>query len=223
MDGEAVPRTLDGAHLAERAEEVRAWFVQVRGGALFLSSTDASMLARWLEDDVSVVRILQAVELAAAHRRAKRVRRPFTLKSCSRFLDELLTGGSKARAPGRRRARAAEANAGPVAAPVAAGVEAIAAAALEEIGRIQQGDAETTGRARCARARRAHEDIWAALAPEREALLATAAAELEELKALLDEEDFARACEEAARAGVRATFPALSASAIWQECERGVE
>lgn len=63
----------------EAAEEVRAHLVAVRGGALFLSSADALLLVRWLDDGVPVGDILAAIERAAEARRKARSRLPLGL------------------------------------------------------------------------------------------------------------------------------------------------
>jgi hypothetical protein len=87
-EAERTPTSLlDPPSLADEAEEVRAWFVQVRGGAPFLSGADGAALATWLDSGVGVPRILRAIEVTAEVRRARRHRRPFTLKSCGAALE----------------------------------------------------------------------------------------------------------------------------------------
>ena len=56
----------------EKAEEVRAYLVQIRGGAPFLSGADGQVLIRWLDDEIPVPAILSAIDSVCERRRAKR-------------------------------------------------------------------------------------------------------------------------------------------------------
>ena len=200
------PQRPDGTDieaLADAAEEVRAWFVQVRGGAAFLSSTDGRALVGWLEAGVPVSRILRAIDTTAARRRARRSRRPFSLVDIRAALERESPG------PGRKR---------PPAAPDAPEAEATLAAI-----RALRGDAETRARAACELARRFHEDAWAALGPGQASLLAAAAEELAGLVDAVDADIFRSLCEEVARDRQRTRYPQLSATRIWEECARVLE
>jgi hypothetical protein len=75
-------RVRDEVPLAHRraAEEVRAHLVVLRGGAPFLSPTDAQMLHDWLREGVPCSAIIEALERAADARRRKRSRVPLTLR-----------------------------------------------------------------------------------------------------------------------------------------------
>lgn len=212
--------------VADRAEEVRAWFVQVRGGAPFLSAPDAKILADWLDAGVPVPRILRAVEAMAGWRRAKRLRGPFTLKSCARWLDaaggapelgapELgaRDAGADAAAPERAPSGAEVAEAG-VTEALRAALAALYAEARAEVASVVGDDPEAVAAARCARARQFHEQAWALAAPVHDALVAEEAAALGDLAGLMDAEDFRRVCEEAARHRWRARFAALSIEAV---------
>ena len=55
----------DELSLADKAEEVRAYVVAVRGGAPFLSAADGRLLVQWLERGISVGRILAAIDEVA--------------------------------------------------------------------------------------------------------------------------------------------------------------
>ena len=60
----------DPQSLQNKAEEVRAYLVAIRGGAPFLSAADGRLLVRWLEQGISVARILAAVDETAEKRNA---------------------------------------------------------------------------------------------------------------------------------------------------------
>ena len=68
------------------AEEVRAHLVSMRGGAPFLSPSDAYILDSWLTEGVSIPSILYAIERAAQARRTRRSRIPLTLGQVKRHL-----------------------------------------------------------------------------------------------------------------------------------------
>lgn len=189
--------------LADAAEEVRAWFVHVRGGAAFLSSTDGRALVGWLESGVPVTRILCAIDTTAARRRARRSRRPFSLVDIRAAL------GREAPTPGRKRTPSPPVT--PEAEATLAGIRALT------------GDPETRARAGCELARRFHEEAWAALGQEQAALLAAAAEELASLADAVDADVFRDLCEEVARDRQRTRYPQLSATRIWEECARVVE
>lgn len=75
----------------EEAESVRAHLVMLRGGAPFLSSSDAWRLVRWLEQGVEVQSVLLALERAAAFRHRQRLagkptRLPLSLGTASRHM-----------------------------------------------------------------------------------------------------------------------------------------
>jgi hypothetical protein len=68
------------------AEEIRCHLVLLRGGAPFLSSSDATLLQSWLETGVAVSSILHAIEAASEARRKRRSRIPLTLKQANKHL-----------------------------------------------------------------------------------------------------------------------------------------
>lgn len=76
------------AELRVAAEHVRAHLVYLRGGAPFLSPADALCLVEWLDEGVSVERILAALDRCAASRRKNRARSRFTLRQARRHLDK---------------------------------------------------------------------------------------------------------------------------------------
>jgi len=73
--------------LAAQAEEVRTYVVSVRGGAPFLSAADGRLLVMWLEDGITVARILAAVDQVAEKRRKKRTRGRLSLSACRRVVE----------------------------------------------------------------------------------------------------------------------------------------
>lgn len=213
--------TLPDDRAADRAEEVRAWFVQVRGGSPFLSGPDAHALCGWLDAGVPVVRILRAVEATAAHRRSKRLRAPFTLKSCARFLDA--AAGSTP--PLRRAPPEAAAPTPEPSGPALPGASSATRRHLAALYAQAAADvaAPVPALERIRRARVFHEAAWEALRDDHPALLAAAAEPLEDLRDLMDDEAFARVVEEAARHAVRAAFPALSVDALIAEGDDGLD
>ena len=64
----------DEMHTSTDADEVCRHLVMIRGGAPFLSSVDADLLTRWLDEGVGVGLILRAIERAAESRRKRRSR-----------------------------------------------------------------------------------------------------------------------------------------------------
>lgn len=194
--------------LADAAEEVRAWFVLARGGAAFLSSADGRALVDWLEAGVPVSRILCAIDTTAARRRAKRSRRPFSLIDIRPAL--VKASGDAPRRPKKR--------------PATDGLpEGTAAQHTLDAIRALTGDAEARARAGCELARRFHEDAWTALGAEQADLLAAAAEELAGLADAVDDDVFRSLCEEVARDRLRARYPQLSATRIWEECAHAVD
>ena len=203
---------------AEAAEEVRAWLVEARGGATFLSPTDGALLVSWLDAGVPVSDICCAIERTAARRIAKRTRTPFTLASCR---TELF-----------RTRGAGKANSGRTSLPVLhpPTVELVTDAALlaregalvarthAALGARSEGDRVQEG---CRIVHAFHVALWDLLAPARPTLLAHAAACLDAVAVTLDEAAFHQLCEEWARASVRARHPALTAAAIYEEAVLG--
>ncbi|MFN7143737.1 MAG: hypothetical protein ACK4YP_08190 [Myxococcota bacterium] len=200
-----------GAEEAARAEEVRAWLVQLRGGAPFLSSADGKLLADWLDARVPVPTILHAIECVAERRRAKRTRTPFTLQSCRATVEKLAKHGMGWRVPTDL--------AGALAPP---DPDVLVQEALAELAALPEGDAEARARHACAVLRRFHERVWDGLGDERDRLIAEAAEDLAPLRALMSEGEFTRACEEHARDRVRARYPTLSATRVWEEFGLGL-
>ncbi|MES2638876.1 MAG: hypothetical protein V4850_05320 [Myxococcota bacterium] len=196
---------------AGRAEEVRAWLVQLRGGAPFLSAADGKLLVDWLDAKIPVPTILHGIEVVAERRRAKRTRTPFSLISCRATIEKLARSGGGWRTP-----------ADLVAALAPADPDAFVTAALLELAAVTGADPEARAREACAVLRRFHARVWDGLGDERATLLGEAAEDLAALKDLIGHEGFERACEEHARDRVRARYPTLSATRVWEEFGLGV-
>ena len=210
--------TDDGAGPAAAAEDVRAWLVEARGGAAFLSPTDGALLVGWLEGGVPVADIFRAIERTAARRIAKRTRTPFTLASCAAQLPKARAGG-KGRGTRDTVPALLDTALDPVTEPALRAREGAlvartqaALAARAGTDRLQDG---------CRIVHHFHVALWDLLAPVRSAFLAQAAEALHALATTLDEAAFHQLCEEWARATVRARHPALTAVAIYEEAVLG--
>lgn len=72
------------------AEQVAAYLVNVRGGAMFLSGADVRLLAQWLDEAVPVPAILCAIDKVSEKRRANRVKTRLSLNRCKGALKKIL-------------------------------------------------------------------------------------------------------------------------------------
>lgn len=223
--------------LADLAEEVRAWLVQHRGGAPFLSSADGALLADWLEAGVPTVAILRGIEATAARRRARRTRTPFTLRSCKAAVEAAVREGardaeragepSSAPAPAGAVAFDAAAPPSPADAPavdpadLGAAEAALVARTRAALARVPPGNVDARVRAASALVRAFQEDLWALLAPAHAAMLAEAAEALADLRPSMGDSDFAQLCEEFAREAVRDRHPGMRIARVVEEFVRG--
>ena len=82
----------------EKAEEVRAYLVQLRGGAPFLSGADGRLLIEWLDKEVPIPAILSALDVVCERRRAKRVRSRLSLNVCKGALRKVMVASKKKKA-----------------------------------------------------------------------------------------------------------------------------
>jgi len=195
---------------------VRAHLVCLRGGGLFLSSSDALLLVQWLEAGVGVPRILRALERAAEARRARRSRFPLQLTHAKRHLDRPTSGLFRSPPP------AEGCPMGPVvraleAAPSSAALASLRAA-LEAL--PADADPESLFRSAATAARAFLDARWAELpATERQRLQAEALEGLGDLADLVDDDTREALVREGARDLLRAGYPALSAASLWEVVE----
>lgn len=198
-------------HHQTAAEEIRDHLVTLRGGAPFLSSSDAVLLGQWLEEGRSVTSVLVAIERAAESRRQNRSRLPLTLGQAKRHLDKTLTPAKEA--------------------PVRGGLPALVATIREAarddrhhqallelavaIEGLKSDDPEALLRGALSSARAFFQRQWLALTEaERSELLAMAEDDLGDLAGLLDEITLAGAVEERARDLLRQAYPWLQAGTL---------
>ena len=210
------------ASMREDAERVARYLVILRGGGLFLSATDGRLLVRWLDEGVSVLAILTAMERAVDRRRKRRIRSPLGLRNCRGDLARLLKSSGTPRPAVSIRPTSP--------APVAHSAagepweeadpySSIVRAALNALDALfsQQALASVDGVAQRAMGviQRFHEYLWEAAVDERPQLLAAAAGELQGLEDSMTEESWQRAVEAVARDRLRSRYPLLSASVVW--------
>lgn len=181
-------------HPRERdAEAVRAYLVELRGGAPFLSSRDGRLLLRWLEDDVPVALICQALDAAAHKRRKKRVKTPLSLRNAQSAVKKW-------------RGAPEPVSAGPL-----EPLERLWREGGEERAADALGSAEASLQGAIGVARAEIARLWEA--SDRDAFRAQAIEELRGLK--LDERALEAAADEVARDLLRQRHPLLSAATIW--------
>ncbi len=190
--------------LAEKAEEVRAHLVALRGGAPFLSSVDGKLLVDWLERGVGVPLILRSLEDVAARRRKKRVKTRLRLSSVRTVVlkthardDFSLPGGGALSAVVVRLEQSDHA------------AERRAAARMGAL----SGEGEVLVRAALGVARDALEELWQAA--DHRGLRGRAKEELGDLGRTMDERAFEDLVEEVCRDLLRQRHPLLSATALW--------
>jgi hypothetical protein len=201
----------------DAAEEVREHLVALRGGAPFLSGSDAQLLVEWLDADVGVPSILRALERAADARRKRKSRVPLRLGHAKKHLGKATKGHFSGSEPepaeghplqplvDRLRQRAADDSRGPA-------LEAMATQLAELDGAAVDGMVRTA----LSLMRRFFADSWVALSDEeRDRILAAAATDLVDLRELVDESSFLASCEELARDGLRQAYPELCAATLW--------
>ncbi len=189
---------------ADAAEEVRAWLVSARGGAPFLSGSDGRRLADWLEGGVHVRDLLRAIDETAAHRRAKRLRGPFTLRS----IEPALRRGPVAKAP---RTAVVQPTIDDVPWPDSSGLEAEIAVTL--VG-LDDPPPEAEFLQLAAKIRMFFAEAWLELTSHHPTLLASALEDLGDVAALVDDTTRASLCEEYARERLRRQYPRLCAGGL---------
>jgi len=201
----------------EAAETVRGHLCALRGGAPFLSSTDAVQLMRWFEGGVSTTAILLALERASEARRRRRSKIPLRLSHAQRHLGRasppaaLPVVADPASSPEGRFAQVI-ASLPPSAArdELARGLEAIAEpgepAVMAALGHVQRFLERELAQLGEAGLRALHEE---------------ARVRLGDLLEEVDETTAAALLDETARDLHRARYPALTVATLWECVERG--
>jgi hypothetical protein len=188
----------------DAAEEVRAHLVAIRGGAPFLSPTDAWQLVSWLEAGVPVGDLLLAVERAAEARRRQRARTPLTLGAVKRHLGK---------SPYPRELPAPRVDAGPPLAPIARSLSSEQDDAATRLAEALLAAADE--RAALAAIRTFVQERWDGLGEaRRDALRERAREELGDLLLLVDEAVGLALVEETARDLFRQGYPLLAAASV---------
>ena len=194
--------------------------MSVRGGALFLSSSDAAHLMDWLDRGVAVCHILRAIERAAEARRKKQSRLPLTLGQVKRHLGKPTKGAVPAGVvaehtsplgPLLRRIHDALNDD-----PHSQRLEDLAKSLRE----IPQGEASRVARQAATLIRAFHLGVWEAMSVhDREACRLRERAALGDLGNLLDEVALAAIVEENARESARSRYGWLSMATVWDLLE----
>ena len=199
---------------------MRAHLVAVRGGALFLSSSDATHLMEWLDRGVPVCHILRAIERAAEARRKRQSRLPLTLGQVKRHLGKPTRGAFSGQA-----VPSATTPLAPLVERIVAAVDgdpqgARLAALAEAFRCIPNGPPAEMGRTAAERLRTFHVGVWESLSEsEREAHRLRERTQLGDLQHLLDEVALAAIVEENAREAARSRYGWLSVATVWDLLE----
>jgi hypothetical protein len=197
--------------LEEAAETVRSHLVTLRGGAPFLSPADSELLARWLDDGVTVARILAALEKVAENRQKRPTRLPFTLAKAARHLGAKPSSARRAPDPRGPAALAAQIEASAAGDPHRDALLR-AAAALRA---LPEADPAILADHALRILRSFHEEAWSGLSPDaRDAALTRAREELGDLVEVLPPEAVDASAEELARGALRRRYPLLSVAAL---------
>jgi hypothetical protein len=209
----------DPYSLQAKAEEVRAYLVAIRGGAPFLSAADGRLLVRWLEQGISVARILAAVDETAEKRRKKRTRSRLSLTACRRSIEKktkiVQTQASSTETKSRsiQMLRYAE-ELSQMSVP-----NNLGSAQTTLVMQIRSLDGSTDPESAATEAvsacRYFHEAAWKACSEEHASLREEAMMELAALKNILNPDALAAAVDEVARDIVRRRTPLVSAKVVW--------
>lgn len=211
-------------NLEEKAEEVRAYLVAVRGGAPFLSAADGRLLVRWLQQGISVARILASVDEMAEKRRKKMTRGRLTLTACRRSIEGRTASKHAQTDPEETSQRVdftdfleslSEMD-------VPQSLEFARQALVDEIKQVDQDmDPEYAATTAVAACRRFHEHAWYAAEPEHPALRTEALESLSALKNVLNPAALEAAVDEIARDLIRRRYPLVSARSVWDRVSAG--
>ena len=206
-------------HHQEKAEEIRAYLILVRGGAPFLSGADCPLLVKWLDEEISIAAITTAIDRVAARRRAKRVRSRMSLNVCKGELNKIL--GQKTKTP---RALKPIKNIGLEG--LSQSIRRLAVPQslfpsktklVQTFVQLSQKDYtdEALAEAAIQACRGFHEEAWRLCEDQHEALHQQSEEELSSLRNLLGEQHWREMVEEVMRDKLRSQFPLISAQSIW--------
>ena len=211
-------------NLEEKAEEVRAYLVAVRGGAPFLSAADGRLLVRWLEQGISVARILASVDEMAEKRRKKMTRGRLTLTACRRSIDGR-TASKHAQTEPKETTHCVDFTEflqalNDMAVPPT--LEFARRALIDEIQRVDRAtDPEYAATTAVAACRRFQEHAWNTAESEHRNLRNEALESLSALKSILNPAALEAAVDEIARDLIRRRYPLVSARSVWDRVSAG--
>jgi len=217
----AEPPHSPGPSPAEKAEAVRAYLVAVRGGAPFLSAADGRLLVRWIEQGISVARILAAVDEVAEKRRKKMTRGRLTLTACRRSIEgrkkksveQSDSNEGKSNAPTVDFSPYIDALQGMV---VTSRLTAAHTRLIADMTALSNtADPERAATEAVSACRAFQETAWRSSQSEHQDLRAQALEELAALRTVLSTEALEAAIDEVARDIVRRRFPLVSAREVW--------
>ena len=223
--------------LGPLAEEIRAYLVEIRGGAPFLSGADGLLLLEWLEARVPVPLILACIDKVAERRRKKRVRSRLTLKACQGEVRKALKRQA-ARHPDSPLLTEVPADRTPTTvlphrkALIGLRRELEAIEVTPELGKTWETLLTALDRLTgsdlslekcCTLAigatRIFHREAWDAMRLHHEELRRLAREELAHLEGAVSERIFSELLEEAARDQLRRRFPLVSADQLWDRLQ----
>lgn len=209
------------AAMEANAETVRAYLVELRGGAPFLSGTDSRLLVRWLEEGIPVPVITAALDQAAEKRRKRRgkgkpARSRLTLSAARSVVEK--QGGS---APMPQTTGLSTWHTELARMAVEPELDNAKAQLLLAVAAIPAGDPDAAGRAAIEACRAFQSAAWYSAAAESDTLLASAKGQLAALENILDAGAFSAAVEEVARDIVHARTPLVSAKVVWDRLTAG--
>ena len=223
--------------LSQDAGEVRAYLIEVRGGAPFLSSADAALLLDWLEASVPIPLITAAIDRVAIRRRKKRVRSRLTLAACRGEVRKSM------------KKQAQRNSSAPIVSekiptfesdPIQLQHEALRIFINELeasvptmdlipcwtqlIAALQQAGAQTNNIETClthavSAIRVFHRDAWDAMQHQHSELRKAARKELAPLEGAVSERVFLELLEETARDQLRRQYPLVSADRLWDRLQ----
>lgn len=202
-----------------KAEEISAYLVMVRGGAPFLSGADCHLLIEWLDDDIPLSTILSTIDRVSLKRRSKRVRTRLTLKACQGTLNKAL-GKPKAKKPAQKQSLSGIEKwlseiKGLRLAPALRHPHQLLLKNCTTHIHNQKYSATDCASALITECRIFHDTVWQESMEERMELETKAEQELAHLSSLLRGRAWKDALEEVMRDHVRSRYPLVNAQAVW--------